>query len=92
MDFIDFLGLLAGTLTAIAFIPQVLKTRALKIWRSRSGRDISAGMFVLFSPGLLLWLIYGVSIHAFPIILANGVTLVLALSILVLKLRFDVNS
>lgn len=78
----DLLGLVAGTLTTIAFVPQVVK-----LWRSRSTRDISLGMFVTFSIGVALWLLYGLAIHAWPIVLANAVTLLLALTILILKLR-----
>jgi MtN3 and saliva related transmembrane protein len=78
------IGSLAGTLTTISFIPQVIKT-----WRSRSASDISFVMFLLFSLGVLLWLSYGVSIHSLPIVLANGITLVLSLSIIAMKLWFD---
>lgn len=83
MQAIDLLGLAAGTLTTCAFIPQVLRT-----WRTRSARDISLVMFLLFSLGVLLWIIYGVAIASTPVIVANGVTLVLALAILVMKLYF----
>jgi MtN3 and saliva related transmembrane protein len=84
MDTPTLLGLGAGTLTTVAFVPQVLKT-----WRSKSGNDISLGMFLLFSTGVLLWLIYGILIDALPVILANAVTLVLSLTVLVLKLRYQ---
>lgn len=83
MDIPTLLGLGAGTLTTVAFVPQVLKT-----WRSKSGDDISLGMFLLFSIGVLLWLIYGILIGALPVILANAVTLLLSLAILLLKLRY----
>lgn len=76
----ESIGLLAGTLTTLSFVPQVLK-----IWRTRSGRDVSYGMFLLFSLGVGLWLIYGIARSAPSIILANAVTLVLALTVLVLK-------
>ena len=79
----DILGMIAGTLTTIAFIPQVVKT-----WRSKSTHDISYGMFILFSLGLLLWLAYGILIDALPIIISNTVTLALALVILGLKFRY----
>ena len=72
---------MAGTLTTIAFVPQVIKT-----WRSRSTDDISLGMFVLFTAGVICWLIYGIALTALPIIISNSVTLVLALTILVLKI------
>ena len=83
MDATTFLGLIAGSLTTVAFVPQVLKT-----WRSKSGNDISLGMFLLFSAGVLMWLIYGILIDALPVILANGITLLLSLAILSLKLRY----
>ena len=84
MDAYNLVGLAAGTLTTIAFVPQVLKT-----WRTKSGEDISLGMFLLFSTGVLLWLLYGLAIGSLPVILANAVTLLLSLAVLVLKLRYD---
>ncbi len=84
MEGIDVLGLAAGSLTTLAFVPQVMKT-----WRSRSAADISYGMFLLFSTGVLLWLLYGLALGSLPIVLANGVTLVLALAVVILKYRFE---
>lgn len=83
MHFTNTIGLIAGTLTTAAFFPQVLK-----IWKSRSAADISLGMFVLFSVGVLLWVIYGFSIGSLPVVLANSITLVLSLAIVVFKIRF----
>lgn len=83
MDADTLLGIAAGSLTTLAFLPQVIKT-----WRTRSTHDISLGMFLLFSTGLVLWLIYGVWIGSWPIIIANAITLVLALTILYFKLRY----
>ena len=80
MNTIDGLGMLAGILTTLSFIPQVIKT-----WRSKSAADISTGMFILFSLGVLLWMIYGLYLNAMPIIIANGITLLLAMTILILK-------
>lgn len=80
---IDALGLVAGALTTIAFVPQLVRT-----WRTRSARDISLGMFVFFTVGVALWLVYGVLTGARPVIVANAVTLTLALAILAMKLRF----
>jgi MtN3 and saliva related transmembrane protein len=82
MDFADMIGSLAGVLTTIAFIPQVIRT-----WKTRSARDISLVTYLLFSCGVLLWLGYGILLHALPIILANGTTLALSTSILALKIR-----
>ena len=83
MDAITLLGLVAGTLTTIAFVPQLAKT-----WKTRSAEDISFGMFAIFCTGVLLWLIYGLLIHALPVTLANVVTLILARAILVLKMKY----
>jgi MtN3 and saliva related transmembrane protein len=79
----DTLGLLAGALTTIAFVPQVVR-----IVKTRSARDISWGMFGIFSVGIVLWLWYGVRLASLPLIAANVVTLLLALVILLLKWRF----
>jgi MtN3 and saliva related transmembrane protein len=84
MTFITLLGFLAGTLTTISFLPQLLKT-----WRSKSAKDMSLPMLIAFCAGVLLWLVYGFLIQALPIILANGITLILALMILGLKLHYD---
>ncbi len=83
MDTGNLLGLIAGTLTTAAFVPQVVK-----IWRTRSTHDISLGMFALFSTGLVLWLVYGVMIGSLPIVVSNVITLALALTILFFKLRY----
>ncbi len=79
----ELLGLIAGTLTTLAFLPQVIKT-----WKSRSAQDISVGMFLLFSAGVALWLFYGIRLGAVPIIAANAVTLILSLAILGMKFWF----
>ena len=76
----DVLGMVAGTLTTVAFVPQVLKT-----WRSKSAKDVSYSMFLIFTAGVLCWLFYGIVINAAPIIIANSVTLVLAFTMLVMK-------
>ena len=83
MDSANLLGLIAGALTTIAFIPQVIKA-----WKSKHTQDISLGMFAIFSAGVFLWLLYGIQIGATPIIFANVVTLVLALTILILKIKY----
>ena len=82
LDPVTALGFLAGFLTTVAFIPQLIRARRL-----RSTKDLSLLMFVSFTTGVLLWLIYGIAIHSLPVIAANGVTLVLAAAILVLKIR-----
>ena len=80
----DILGLIAGSLTTIAFVPQLLK-----VWKSKSAQDISYVMFIMFIAGIILWEIYGWGIHSMPVILFNVITFVLGLAILVLKFIFD---
>ena len=82
-EFINVLGLIAGTLTTIAFLPQLHKT-----WTSKSAKDVSSVMMITFCIGVFLWFVYGLAIHAMPVVVANAVTLVLALLILVLKIRY----
>jgi len=82
MDGTMVLGLAAGTLTTAAFVPQLAKA-----WRSKSTSDLSWGMLITFSTGVLLWLIYGVWIDSLPVILANAVTLLLQAGIISLKIR-----
>ena len=79
---IETIGYVAGILTTLAFVPQVVMT-----WRSRSARDLSAAMLTSFATGILLWLVYGVALSAWPIVISNAVTLALTLVLLFLKLR-----
>jgi MtN3 and saliva related transmembrane protein len=83
MTLIDLIGFAAGVLTTISFIPQVLRT-----WRLRSARDVSLGMYAVFTSGLVLWLLYGVLIGSWPIIVANVFTVALTISILVMVIRY----
>lgn len=80
------IGLIAGSLTTIAFVPQLLKT-----WKSRSAKDVSLLMFAGFSLGVALWLVYGFMRQDIVVILFNAITLVLASAILYFKIRFDGN-
>ncbi len=77
-------GSLAAVFTTVAFVPQVVR-----VWRLKHARDISLPTFLLFSVGTGVWLVYGLLIDSLPVIVANALTLVLALSILSLKIRFD---
>lgn len=80
---IQLLGLIAGGCTTIAFLPQVIKT-----WKSRSAKDLSLSMFSIFSVGVALWLAYGFLVNDIPIIAANLITLMLASTLLVFKLKY----
>ena len=79
---VEILGAVAGTLTTVAFLPQVVR-----IWRRRSARDLSLAWIVTFTSGVALWLAYGIALAARPILIANAVTLGLMLLILYFKLR-----
>ncbi len=82
MDFVILIGFLAAILTNVAFVPQVIK-----IWQTRHTEDISLVMYVLFVAGIFFWLIYGLYLDSIPVILANGITLVLSSIILALKIK-----
>lgn len=83
MQPITALGLVAGTLTTLSFLPQVHKA-----WTTRRCDDLSMGMLLSFGAGVLLWVIYGLYLRAAPIILANVVTLALVLALIALKTRY----
>jgi MtN3 and saliva related transmembrane protein len=80
----NLIGYVAASLTTVAFVPQVIHT-----WQARRADGISLGMISLFTLGILLWLIYGVLLGAWPIIVANAITLALAVFLLAMKLRFS---
>jgi MtN3 and saliva related transmembrane protein len=84
IDFITTLGLTAGLLTTIAYLPQLIKT-----WKSKSASDLSWSMLITLCTGIILWLVYGAYVQDIPLIAANIVTLVLASVILVLKIRYN---
>ena len=83
MDTTTLLGLVAGFLTTVAFVPQVWK-----IWKTRSAKDVSLPTFLAFALGVALWMAYGIVKQEPPIILWNAVTLVLAAAIVAMKLKF----
>lgn len=80
----EAIGNLAAICTTVSFVPQLVR-----VYRRKSATDISLGMFLFFSLGVLLWLLYGFMIQSQPVIAANTATLVLSLAILVLKLYYD---
>jgi len=81
---IEIIGLIAGGFTSIALFPQVVK-----LWRSRSTKDISVMMYALFCCGLALWIAYGILISSLPVILSNVVTLVFGAAVLTMKLVWE---
>jgi MtN3 and saliva related transmembrane protein len=80
---ITALGFVAGTLTTLSFLPQVHKA-----WTTKRCDDLSMGMLLAFGAGVLLWMIYGLYLWAAPIIVANVVTLVFIVILIILKARY----
>jgi MtN3 and saliva related transmembrane protein len=79
----EWFGYAAAFLTTFSFLPQAVMTI-----RTRNTRGISRGMYLMFTVGVALWLVYGIALDSWPMILANTLTLVMATTILVLKLRY----
>jgi len=83
MELNDLIGYFAAALTTLSFVPQAWHT-----FTTRDVRGISLGMYSAFTLGVTLWLVYGLLLRVWPIVLANAITLALAAAILVMKLRF----
>ena len=79
----DLVGSLAAVLTTASFVPQVWHT-----YRTRDVGGISLGMYAVFAAGVFLWLLYGLLLDAWPIVVANAITLALAIAILAMKIRW----
>jgi MtN3 and saliva related transmembrane protein len=79
----ELVGYLAAALTTASFVPQAWLT-----FRTRDVSGISLGMYTVFACGVALWLAYGLLVGAWPIVVANAITLTLAIAILAMKLRF----
>ncbi|AYQ35886.1 SemiSWEET transporter [Runella sp. SP2] len=84
---LETLGYIAGILTTVAFVPQVMQ-----IYRTKSAKDVSLAMFLLFTVGVALWLAYGLMTHSFPVVAANTVTLMLSFVILYFKWKYSKTS
>ncbi|WP_420320571.1 SemiSWEET family sugar transporter [Flagellimonas sp.] len=83
METLEIIGLVAATLTTSSFVPQVYKT-----WKHKSTRDISLTMYLVFIVGTVLWLYYGIQHDSLAIILANAITGLLVLFVIILKLKY----
>ena len=83
MASIEILGLVAGTITSVTFLPQVVK-----IWQTKSAKDLSLMMLLLLMPGVVLWLIYGLVIMSAAIIYTNSMVLAMSFIMLYFKLKF----
>jgi MtN3 and saliva related transmembrane protein len=82
MELLDMTGYAAAMCTTGAYVPQVLR-----VWRTQSTHDISLRMFVVLVTGLVLWLTYGFWKGEWPLVIGNAITLVLASTILCVKIR-----
>jgi MtN3 and saliva related transmembrane protein len=80
---IEILGLVAGTITSVTFLPQVIK-----IWQTKSAKDLSLMMLLLLMLGVVLWLIYGLVVMSAAIIYTNSMVLAMSLIMLYFKVRF----
>lgn len=83
MNLYDLIGYFAATLTTCSFVPQAWHT-----FRTRDVSGISLGMYSVFTVGVALWLLYGVLLGAWPIVIANAITVMLAGTILAMKVRY----
>jgi len=83
MDIYELLGFIAAIITTASFVPQVYKT-----WKSKSVESLSLTMYIAFFIGIVLWLIYGIHLNSLPMILANSITSLLALLLIIFKFRY----
>jgi MtN3 and saliva related transmembrane protein len=83
MEPYTILGLIAAICTTISFVPQ-----AIRVIKTKQTRDISLGMYLIFSTGTFLWLLYGIFTKDIPIIAANSITFIFSFTILALKLKY----
>ncbi len=80
---VEIIGLLAGTISSITFLPQVVK-----IWQTKSAKDLSAPMLFLLVLGVGLWLSYGIAIKNLPVIYTNSAVLIMSLVMVYFKWKF----
>ena len=83
INIITIIGLAAAAFTTIALFPQLIK-----VWKTKSTRDISTGMFSLYCGGVLLWFVYGVYLNNMPIMIANSLAFVQGIVILIFKAKY----
>ena len=83
MTLIDIIGSIAATLTTVSFLPQAWHT-----FQTKDVSGISLGMYSVFTAGVAGWLVYGLLLQAWPIVMSNAITVSLAAAILVMKLRY----
>jgi MtN3 and saliva related transmembrane protein len=86
MNWVDIAGHIGSFLSSVTFIPQVYKT-----WKSRSAGDLSLLMMLIVFTSTIVWLVYGVSLMLWPVIVANGIICLLSLLLIIFKLTFKNN-
>ena len=79
----DLIGFIAAICTTVCFLPQLIKA-----WKTKSTKDISLAMFLILTFGVLMWLAYGFLINSMPVIAANAFTFIIAVGILLLKIKY----
>ena len=83
MNYVPLIGLIAGTCTTLSFLPQLIKTL-----RSKETKALSLPYYIVLATGMFLWTVYGIFMGDAPIVLANAISLLLALTILILKIKY----
>ena len=83
IDFIEIIGFIAAILTTSAFVPQVYKT-----WKTKDVEGISLTMFLVMFTGVLLWLVYGILINSLSMVIANVITSILILTLIVFRIKY----
>jgi len=83
MNTITLIGMAAAACTTFSFLPQ-----AIKVIKTKQTKDLSLSMYSVFTTGVLLWLTYGLFVKDFPLIIANSITLLFAVTILIMKIRY----
>lgn len=87
MDYIQIAGHIGAFLSSVTFIPQVYR-----VWKTKSANDLSMTMMIIVFTSTLIWLVYGVALMLWPVILANAIIAVLSLMLIYFKLTFKKNS
>ena len=83
LNFYEIIGLLAACITTASFLPQVFKT-----YKTKDTSGLSLTMYIAFFIGIVLWLIYGIQLNSLPMILANVITAMLSLFLIIMKLKY----
>jgi MtN3 and saliva related transmembrane protein len=83
LPLVEWLGLIAGAITTIGFLPQVIR-----VFRLRSAHEISLPFTLMFLIGVSCWLVYGILLQLMPVVLWNAISAIFALALLFAKLKY----